>query len=239
MIMKPDDLSLLRSLPMFAKMTDAQLSALAMRGSLQRYPRGTQLFNEGDQADFLMVLLEGGVELFARDQDDNEAVVEILFPVNSFILAAALTGAPYLMSARTLMPSRVLLLEAGSFRRAVAADTDLSAVVMAELAQHFRRLVRQIKDLKLRTGVQRLGCYVLALAGDRPEVVLPFDKRTLASRLGMTAENLSRAFSTLRDHGLSVQGSRLAIKDRDKLIAFSRPVPLIDGDEGPLSIISE
>jgi CRP/FNR family transcriptional activator FtrB len=238
-MMKPDDLNLVRSLPMFAKVTGEQLSTLASRGSLQRYPRGTLLFNEGDQADFLMVLLEGGVELFARDQDDNEAVVEILFPVNSFILAAALTGAPYLMSARTLVSSRVLLLETSTFRRVLAADAELSAAVMAELAQHFRRLVRHIKDLKLRTGVQRLGCYVLALAGEAAEVALPFDKRTLASRLGMTAENLSRAFSALRDHGLSVQGSRLLIQDRERLVAFSRPVPLIDADEGPLSIIAD
>ncbi len=234
--MKPEDLSLVHSLPMFRQVETEQLSALAARGSLQRYPRGTLLFQEGDRADFLMVLLEGGVELFARDQAGSETVVETLFPVDSFILAAALTGAPYLMSARTLLPSRVLLLDAEIFRHAVAADPALSAPVMAELAQHFRRLVRQIKDLKLRTGVQRLGCYVLGLAGEGDEVVLPVDKRILASRLGMTAENLSRAFSTLRDHGLSVQGNRLLIQDRAKLIAFSKPDPLIDAAEGPLSL---
>lgn len=234
--MKPEDLSLVNSLPMFRQVEAQQLSALAARGSLQRYPRGTLLFQEGDRADFLMVLLEGGVELFARDQAGCEAVVETLFPVDSFILAAALTGAPYLMSARTLLPSRVLLLDAEIFRHAVAADPTLSAPVMAELAQHFRRLVRQIKDLKLRTGVQRLGCYVLGLAGEGDEVILPVDKRTLASRLGMTAENLSRAFSALRDHGLSVQGNRLLIQDRGKLVAFSKPDPLIDAAEGPLSL---
>ncbi|MBJ7413994.1 MAG: cyclic nucleotide-binding domain-containing protein [Niveispirillum sp.] len=235
-MMKPEDLILVHSLPMFRQVETQQLSALAARGSLQRYPRGTLLFQEGDRADFLMVLLEGGVELFARDQAGSETVVETLFPVDSFILAAALTGAPSLMSARTLLPSRVLLLDAEIFRHAVAADPALSAPVMAELAQHFRRLVRQIKDLKLRTGVQRLGCYVLGLAGEGDEVVLPVDKRILASRLGMTAENLSRAFSTLRDHGLSVQGNRLLIQDRGKLVAFSKPDPLIDAAEGPLSL---
>jgi CRP/FNR family transcriptional regulator, transcriptional activator FtrB len=234
--MKPEDLTLMRSLPMFGKVTAERLAALVLRGSLQRYPRGTLLFREGDQADFLMVLLEGGVELFACDHDENEAVVETLFPVDSFILAAALTGAPYLMSARTLLPSRVLLLDAEIFRRTVATDPDLSAPVMAELAQHFRRLVRQIKDLKLRTGAQRLGCYVLSLAASAEEVVLPFDKRTLASRLGMTAENLSRAFSALRGHGLSIRGSHLLIQDRERLAAFARPDPLIDTSEGPLSL---
>lgn len=237
--MTPDDLCLVNNLPMFWKVKDEHLAALVSRGSLARYPRGTLLFSEGERADFLMVLLEGGVELFARDREGSEAVIEIMFPIDSFILAAALTGAPYLTSARTLMPSRILMLETGDFRRAVAANPDLSASVMAELAQHFRRLVRQIKDLKLRTTVQRVGCYVLALAGTSDEVVLPLDKRTLASRLGMTAENLSRAFSTLRGHGLSVQGSRLVILDRERLITFSRPMPLIDATEGRLSIAAK
>ena len=235
-MMKSEDLILVRSLPMFRGIREEQFSALLPHGSLQRYPKGTLLFEEGDQADFLMVLLEGSVELFARDGDGNEAVVEILFPVDSFILAAALTGAPYLMSARVMLPARILLMDVALFRRVVAADPELSAPVMAELAQHFRRLVRQVKDLKLRTSTQRLGCYILVLAGKSDEALLPFDKRTLASRLGMTAESLSRALSTLRDHGLSMQGNHLLIQDRERLAAFSKPDPLIDATEGPLSL---
>ncbi|MFV3127170.1 cyclic nucleotide-binding domain-containing protein [Niveispirillum sp. KHB5.9] len=234
--MNSEDLALVHSLPFFSNLTEAQAADLLSRSYMQRFPRGTLLFDEGQRADFLMVLLEGAVELFARNHDRHEAVVEILFPVDSFILAAALTGAPYLMSARTLQPSRILMLDARMLRRAVAIDPGLAAIVMAELAGHFRRMVRQVKDLKLRTGAQRLGCYVLGLAGEDGEITLSLDKRTLASRLGMTAENLSRAFSTLRDHGLVVQGSRLLVSDREMLTAFSHPDPLIDVDEGALSI---
>lgn len=245
--MKPDDLALVQSLPMFRRAQPEHLDELVRGGYLQRYPRGTLLFQEGAHADFLMILMEGAVEMFARDQDGNEAVVQILFPVDSFILAAALTDTPYLMSARTLQPSRILLLEAGAFRRIVSAHADLSVPVMAELAQQFRRLVRQIKDLKLRTGAQRLGCFLLALptdggpdgGTDGRSVTLPFDKRILASRLGMTAENLSRAFSTLRGHGLQVQGARIILEDVARLSAFCRPDPLIDGVEGELAIPTE
>lgn len=234
--MNSEDILLARTLPLFRNLSDDQVSVLLSRSYMQRFPRGTLLFDEGQRPDFLMVLLEGSVELFARNHDCREAVMEILFPVDSFILAAALTGAPYLMAARTLQPSRILMLDADTLRRAVAADAGLAASVMAELAAHFRRMVRQVKDLKLRTGAQRLGCYVLGLAAQDGEITLRLDKRTLASRLGMTAENLSRAFSTLRNHGLVVQGSRLLVSDRESLAAFSHPDPLIDLNERSLSV---
>ena len=61
----------------------------------------------------------------------------------------------------------------------------------------------QVRDLKLRTAAQRLGCYLLARVKDgeavKADFRLPFDKGLLAARLGCRQENLSRAFATLRD----------------------------------------
>lgn len=237
--MKAEDLALVRTIRMFQGLEEERIAALFQGSYLQKFPRNTVLFEKGDRADFLMVLLEGGVELFAPGPDAREAVIDILWPVDAFILAAALTGSPYLMSARTLQPSRILLLEAGAFRRSVNADPVLSARMMAALAGHFRRLVRQIKDLKLRTGGQRLANFLIRLVaetGDGTSAVLPFDKRTLASRLGMTPENLSRAFATLRDHGVEVQGTRVTLADGQRLAEYCHPDPLIDEFETELTI---
>jgi len=237
--MKADDLALVRSIRMFQDLEEERLESLFQGAYLQKFPRSTVLFEMGDRADFLMVLLEGAVELYATGPDDREAVIEILWPVDAFILAAALTGAPYLMSARTLQPSRILLLEAGAFRRSVNADPVLSTRMMAALAGQFRRLVRQIKDLKLRTGGQRLANFLIRLVAETGEdggAALPFDKRTLASRLGMTPENLSRAFAALREHGVEVQGNRVRLGDVDRLTAYCQPDPLIDEFETELTI---
>ena len=57
---------------------------------------------------------------------------------------------------------------------------------------------------------------------------LPLGKKNLASVLRMTPENLSRAFSALQAHGILVDGARIEITDRDALIAFCKPNPLID-----------
>ena len=59
--------------------------------------------------------------------------------------------------------------------------------------------------------------------------MLPHDKRTLASRLGMTPENLSRNLANLGAHGVTGSGREIMIADREALRRWAKPNPLIDG----------
>jgi CRP/FNR family transcriptional activator FtrB len=59
-------------------------------------------------------------------------------------------------------------------------------------------------------------------------VELDFEKRRLASVLGMTPENLSRAFKGLQPYGVTVEGTRIMIGDQADLERFARPNPWID-----------
>jgi CRP/FNR family transcriptional activator FtrB len=58
---------------------------------------------------------------------------------------------------------------------------------------------------------------------------LAFDKRTLASRLGMTAENLSRNLMLLsKKYGVRSSGRDMVIEDPVALERFAKPNELID-----------
>ena len=59
-------------------------------------------------------------------------------------------------------------------------------------------------------------------------IELPYDKRTLASLLGMTPENLSRAFNTLKPYGVKVEGSMIRLEDMNGLEVLAKVNPLID-----------
>ncbi len=63
----------------------------------------------------------------------------------------------------------------------------------------------------------------------RPEI----EKRLIASYLGMTPENLSRALKTLDDVGITVHGQTVTITDRERLLTFVPPDALIDGPDTP------
>ena len=87
-----------------------------------------------------------------------------------------------------------------------------------------------MKDLKLRTSLERLANYLLRQRkriGD-DAFNLTMEKRRLASFLGMTPENLSRAFRSLEPYGVNVDGQQISITDVNDLTEFAKPNALID-----------
>ena len=152
-------------------------------------------------------------------------------PVSTFILAAALKDAQFLMSARTTHKSHVLMIPAESIRIMFAVDPAFARSMVMELATCYRGVVKSLKDHKLRAGAERLANYVIRghqeLAEDGA-FRLDIDKRTLASLLGMTPENLSRAFATLKSYGVRVEGRKIAVDDIGSLHELAQPSTLID-----------
>jgi len=228
--LRNEDRRVVRELDLFRDMDEARFEGLLNAAFLQRFPERVILIEEGDSADFLHVVIDGTVELFAA-LDKRESTMTVLSPISTFILAAVLKDAPYLMSARTRTPSRILMIPSQNVRNAMAEDDAFARSIVNELASCYRGVVRNQKNLKLRTGVERLASYLAhqhARQGANGALTLPVDKKTLASMLGMTPENLSRAFSTLRRNGVGVDGPVIKIESSNELIEIARFAPLID-----------
>lgn len=230
--MRSEDLAQVRHTALFAGISDEALTALTTGAFLQVFPPHVELFREGEEADFLFVVMEGLVELFAS-WNDREAAITTVRPTGTFILAAVARDARYLMSARTLGRCRLLMLPAANVRQALRNDTAFALAMVDELSGCYRAAVKAQKNLKLRNGVERLAAFLLrmSVSAENPEFELPFDKRTLASLLGMTPENLSRAFATLRPYGVVVHGGKITLTQEADLERLAKPAPLMDGHD--------
>lgn len=228
--MRPAEKPEIAQLPLFREMNEAERERIFSGSFLQVFPPQLTLFELGQRADFLHVLVDGLVELYAASAG-RDTTMRIVEPVSSFILAAVVTDMPYLMSARTLVSSRVLLVPAALVRELIKQDGALMQATMHELALGYRDLVRALTDMKLRQSAERLGNLILQQErrqGSRGVVQLRAEKRLLASLLGMTPENLSRAFGVLGGHGTAIEGTLVTITDRAALEAFARPDPVKD-----------
>lgn len=231
--MRPEDLSELRHLPLFRNMLQANFNALMQAAYAQRFPSGLELIRQGESADFLHVVVDGSVELYA-DWQGRTTTMAVIRPVGTFILAACVRDLPYLMSARTLVPSRLLLVPASDLRAIFRSDPEFAVSIVGELAGAFRSMARHAKNLKLRSSHERIACYLLKqsqLAGGVDRFVLQVEKRLVASYLGMTPENLSRALKALEADGVSLKGQVVTITDRARLMAACPPDVLIDGPD--------
>lgn len=220
----------IRALPLFQDMAEENFDALMRAGYVQTFPPQIELISEGEASDFLHVVMDGTVELFAG-WNGRETTMALVRPVSTFILAATVQDAPYLMSARTIDKSRIVLIPSQDVRSFFETDPRFARAIVSELALSYRAVVKSAKDMKLRSAVERLANYLLRQhrnVDDLSNFVLPIEKRKLASLLGMTPENLSRAIKSLQDYGVTIDGATVRIADPADLMRLAKPTPLID-----------
>lgn len=219
----------IRSLHLFSAMEDAHFHTLMRACYVQNFPPQIELIAEGEPSDFLHVVLSGSVDLFSS-WNRRETSIATVEPVSTFILAATIKDAPYLMSARTLEKSRIMLIPSQDVREIFSIDADFARAIVTELAQRYRSTIKATKDLKLRTSLERLANYLLRLNRSlgTNEFELPSEKRRLAALLGMTPENLSRAIKSLQAYGVTINGSHVILHDPTDLERLAKPSPLID-----------
>lgn len=228
--MRATDIQTVRDLPLFAGMSDDAFDSLLKAAFLQRFPAQAELIQEGDQADFLHVVVDGLVEMFTH-HDGRECTIGFLKPVSTFILAAVIVDKVYLQSARTLDASRILMIPAPAIRQVFDRDVSFASAVVREMAERYRGVVRQLKDQKVRTGGERLAAWVLRNGVDQAGTLIahiPCEKSKLASYLGMTPETLSRSFLALERQGVKVAGRVISCTTPAALAELAMLDTLID-----------
>jgi CRP/FNR family transcriptional activator FtrB len=116
--------------------------------------------------------------------------------------------------------------------RALAEEDGRFALrLMTELAGAYRGVVKELKNQKLRSVLERLANWLLRSEldqGGRGTVDLVFEKRVLAARLGTSPEVLSRSFAALGAYGVAVRGRTITLSDIPALTRLAKPTPLID-----------
>jgi CRP/FNR family transcriptional activator FtrB len=228
--MRTEEIEEMRHLPLFADVNPAHTDAILRASFLQRFPAAVELAREGDPADFLHVVVDGQVEIYSAYRD-RETTVSVLGPGHSFIVAAVILDRVYLKSARTLSPARVLLIPATAVRSTFASDAAFARALAQELACAYRGIVKELKNQKLRSSLERLANWLLAHdaeTGASGRFQLPFEKKVLASRLGMAPEVLSRSFASLIPYNVAVNGPMVEIKDIEALRKLAKPAATID-----------
>jgi CRP/FNR family transcriptional regulator, transcriptional activator FtrB len=228
--MRNDDLDEMQRLPLFSGVAPGHVDAMLKASFLQRFPACVELAREGEPADFLHVVVDGQVELFAA-YGERETTIGVLGPGQSFIVAAVLLDRIYLKSARSLSSSRILMIPSESVRRFFGEDGAFARALAVELSLAYRGVVKELKNQKLRSSLERLANWLLSRnleTGSKSQFGLPFDKKVLASRLGMAPEVLSRSFAALGPYNVVVKGPNIQLNDLSALQKLAEPSATID-----------
>ncbi len=218
------DYDQLKQIPLFAGMTDNTIMNLLLDATARRYPRGTSLFMQGEQADRFFVVLEGWVKGFRQAPDGHESVIAVFGPGETFAEAAMFVSGNFPISTEIVADARLLVIPRSGLLKQLREDPDIALKMLASMSRRLRGFVQQVEQLTVKSATQRLASFLEKLVDveEGPdEFELPLDKMLIAGRLGMQPETLSRALSKLRSIGVATEGHRVIIKDVAALHAIN------------------
>lgn len=220
----PADLATIRNAPMFANLSPGTLDGLLAQSEVQDRPRGAVVFAEDTPATTFFLVLGGWVKLYRMTVAGDEAVVGIFGPGECLAEAPCLAGGDYPVSAEAVSDVRLLAVSARAVVELNRRQPEVGLAMLASTLLHLRQLVGQVEELKARTGPQRLADFLVELAPVKEgpcTIPLPYEKRLIASKLGMQPESLSRAFQRLGTVGVRALQTTVEADDIARLAEFA------------------
>lgn len=225
-------------IPLFASIGEASRRRLLGEARIERIPASATLFEAGEHARDLHILLRGMIDI-ASSYRGKHCTAMLMTSGDVLMLGSPLYSEPYLVSAETLTPCRIMKINADLVRDEASRNPELALAIARLLAGHWRIALRIILDLKCRSPSQRLAAFLLRLHDScSPGSIaqIPIAKRQLAARVGMQPETLSRTLQVLGENGLRVRGRQIIVTDRSKAEAFCGPDPYPGSREDELGV---
>ncbi len=195
----------LRTTPIFSRLDDDILAAVAAALQPRRLDAGEPLFNQGDPGDELYIVQEGGIAIYmpSKDQPGKERPIRIFGPGEMMGEMALIDRQPRSLSARAVETTRLLALTGDDFTRLLGQHPDMGMAVMAGLSDRIRYTTDFLGEVqewvrRIAAGEYERSFTPKAGAQDRSIAALAADFSQMAAQVRKREEEMRRQIEELR-----------------------------------------
>jgi CRP/FNR family transcriptional regulator, cyclic AMP receptor protein len=182
------------------------LDSAGVGRNLAKFRGKETVFAQGDPANNVMYIQEGGVKLIVVNETGKEAIVGILGP-GDFFGEGCLAGQSIRMAtATTIAPTTVLVIEKREVTRVLHEEHEFSDRFIAYTLARNARVEEDLIDQLFNSSEKRLARTLLLLARygaqDQPQKVIPnVSQETLAEMIGTTRSRVNFFMNKFRKLG--------------------------------------
>src|SRR5690554_708874 len=209
------DQSCISLVPIFSNLTHSEIHKIAQITTSRNFEKGEIIFMAGDKGDRLYVIHKG-----------KEQITRVLGPGDFLGELSIFIEAPVDSNAEALEDMTVCMIESDKLKDIISKNPSIAAKVIEELSRRLQSSERLIESLGLHDVEQRVADYLLRLAADKEQIILPLSKKDLAAHIGTSQETLSRKLSLFEELGLINQSGhrKIIIKNKKGLEEILNPV---------------
>jgi CRP/FNR family cyclic AMP-dependent transcriptional regulator len=176
------------------------LDSVGLGRKVAKFQRKETVFAQGDSAESVMYIQEGGVKLTVVNEVGKEAVVAILGPGDFF-------GEGCLATATAVAPTTVLVIEKNEMNRVLHGEHEFSDRFIAYMLARNIRVEEDLIDQLFNSTEKRLARTLLLLArygaqGNPQKVLAKVSQETLAEMIGTTRSRVNFFMNKFRKLGL-------------------------------------
>lgn len=194
----------LRNVPLFAVLDEAQLKALAGVMTRKSAPKNRTIIKAGDPTDSLYIVIAGRTKVQMSDEEGKEVILSVLGPGDFFGEMGLLDGAPRAASVVTIEQSEFVWISKEDFHVLLQDNFEMAMIIMRGLVKRLREADRKIESLALLDVYGRVARVLLEFSedvGGRKIVKGKLPRQDIAKMIGASREMVSRVMK-----GLEVEG---------------------------------
>jgi len=184
----------------------AFLDSAGLKRSIRKFRRAETVFTQGNSAQSVMYIQEGGVKLSVVNESGKEAVVALLTQ-GDFLGEGCLAGQSKCMAtATTIAPTTVLVIDKVEMLRVLHVEHEFSDRFIAYMLARNIRVEADLIDQLFNSSEKRLARTLLLLARygapGMPEKTLPkVSQAMLAEMIGTTRSRVNFFMNKFRKLG--------------------------------------
>jgi CRP/FNR family transcriptional regulator, cyclic AMP receptor protein len=215
-----DDRELLRTVPIFSELTDADITSLTRLASRRQYPKETVVFFENEEGDFFFMIVTGRIKVTILGDDGREVILSILGPGDFFGEMALLDNEPRSATAIAVEDTELLSLHRHDFQSVLADNRSIMSALIKILTSRIRKANHQISTLALLDVYGRVARVIVDMAREEGRRLkdgrIAFRRAThqeIANRIGTTRETVTRMLKDLERQGMiHVEGREIVVQ---------------------------
>lgn len=170
------------------------LRALAMRGVMRSYRKGTLLIEEGTQGDSIYLIVAGRLRAFAADARGREVTYGIYGP-GEYVGEMSLDGGPRSANVMTESAAQCVLVTRASLLAHIADNPDFALELLTKVIRRARATTLSTKQLALNDVYGRLKSLIESCGSEAEPLRLTH--QAMAQRLGCSREMVSKLMKDL------------------------------------------
>jgi CRP/FNR family transcriptional regulator, cyclic AMP receptor protein len=196
---------LLRRVPIFAGLTQAQMSQLSGNVTKQRYKRGESIIEQGQKCGSLFIILSGRARVILTDKRAKEVILATLGPGDCIGEMSLIDGQNHSASVRTDIQTDVLVLSHAEFVHCLAENQNMAFWIMKGLVQRLRKSSDMVSSLALMDVYGRVAKVLMdtaqPLGEDDLVICEKMTRQDIAKMVGASREMVSRVMRDFEDQG--------------------------------------